>query len=189
MMPMNRHTVTDVYGDQVCVGTTWYHAERVLGRPASTFKIGDEIASIAAVSTRESTPDAQCALHPDLFRESGANATCPDRVALYADVMRTKGGWGEFPAILGYIEKITLEDVHACEELIERGAEHVWLSEMAWSRTIHPRDVGKPYIHIIDGHHRANAAKLLNDEGMVIEMPSIEARDQDNFPEREKARP
>jgi hypothetical protein len=91
----------------------------------------------------------------DLFRESGYNATDPEKVDRYAAIMRRARGWGRFPPISGQISYIDESDLQDYEDAAEGGFEH----ELAWSRPLTRADLGKDYVRIEDGHHRAHAAR------------------------------
>ncbi len=92
-----------------------------------------------------------------LFRESGANATTDKIIASYAKKMKGYGGWGKFPPVLGQVGAVDLDDVEEYEEADEAGHAH----ELAWSRPITRRDVGKQFVLLSDGHHRSYAASRL----------------------------
>jgi len=91
----------------------------------------------------------------DLFRESGCNATDFDQVDRYAASMRRAGGWGRFPPISGQIGTVDEGDLQNYRDAEEGGFEH----ELAWSRPLTDADLGRDYVAIEDGHHRAHAAR------------------------------
>lgn len=93
----------------------------------------------------------------DLFRESGANVTTNAIIASYAKKMAAYGGWGKFPPVLGQVGAVDAEDVEDYEQADEAGHAH----ELAWSRPITRRDVGREFVLLSDGHHRAYAAARL----------------------------
>lgn len=92
----------------------------------------------------------------DLFRESGVNATDFDQVERYAASMRRAGGWGRFPPISGQIGTVDAADLQNYRDAEEGGFEH----ELAWSRPLTDADLGRDYVAIEDGHHRAHAARM-----------------------------
>ena len=92
----------------------------------------------------------------DLFRESGYNATDPDTITRYAAVMRRAGGWGGFPPISGQIGMVDEADLQKYLDADAEGYAH----ELAWSRPLTKSDVGREYVAITDGHHRAHAARI-----------------------------
>jgi len=112
----------------------------------------------AAVGKRGSaarTP-AYIEIASDLFRESGYNATDFDQVDRYAASMKRAGGWGRFPPISGQIGTVDEGDLQNYRDAEEGGFEH----ELAWSRPLTDADLGRDYVAIEDGHHRAHAARM-----------------------------
>ena len=94
----------------------------------------------------------------DLFRESGANATFPERIKEYMKIMEEWEGWGPFPLIEHYgVGEIDEYDIEEYEEADKKG----YANELAWSRPLTRKDLGLEYIHLDDGHHRSYAAHFL----------------------------
>ena len=146
--------VSDVYGDQIQVNGTWFHAERIFGRPASTYGVGDSVPQLAeGKRARIEEPDE--VVSSDLFRESGANITDERKLEAYAQAMREYGGWGDFPPCVGRVEVVFEADVDRFEEMAESGTAH----ELGFSRALERNDVGRRYIHLENGHHRSYAAQ------------------------------
>lgn len=168
---MKTFLVTDVHGDQIQVDGQWYHAERIFSRAASEYAIGDLEPKlqepVATPVTKEPDEWVSC----DLFRESGANVTSPEKIAEFRDAMRAADGWGSFPMVTGRIETVTMDDIGQCSSLALKGKEHVWLGELAWSRLITLRDLGRRYVHLENGHHRMHAGKALIKDGLRIRAP------------------
>lgn len=92
-----------------------------------------------------------------LFRESGVNMTYPETISDYVDVMATTGGWGAFPPIRGVRQFVDESDLEDWEDTVESGYEH----QLAWSRPLRKSDLGREYVAIEDGHHRAHAASAV----------------------------
>ena len=106
----------------------------------------------------------------DLFRESGANATDPELIETYVAAMQAQGGWSSFPPITAHLPDVDDDDIEEFEEAAEEGYEH----ELAWSRPLRRADVGTEYASIVDGHHRAYAARTL---GIPIRVRLWDPRD------------
>lgn len=193
MSTSTHHIVVDIYGEQIQVGGQWFHAERIFGRAASTFTVGQPVPELqsarpAPATNKKASDDADEWVQCDLFRESGANVTEPTKIERYAQDMIAYGGWGSFPLVTGRIHCVTQADVDRYQELAELGQAH----ELAWSRTLRSQDVGTRYIHLENGHHRAHAARLLNLRlrGHPIEMPAHDLeREEAEFDQRPIDRP
>jgi hypothetical protein len=146
--------VADIFGDQIQVDGNWFHAERIFRRPASSFAIGDCVPELAQSNTPQKQAEPDEYVPSSLFRESGANATCPTKVAEYASAMAAYGGFGKFPMVTGRVCVIDHADVDRYEELDALGIAH----ELAYSRPLTRADVGRRIVHLENGHHRAHAA-------------------------------
>lgn len=176
------NVVSDVYGDQIEVDGKWYHAERIFGRAASTFSVGQEVVALSKSAPQilnNKEPDEHVSI--DLWRESGANITSPDKVLEYADSMRQYGGWGKFPPASGRVYTVEAHDVEhylACQSNGHEG-------ELAWSRPLSLNDIGLRYLRIEEGHHRAHAARLLFLDGYTFSMPAFDfERQEQSDPDR-----
>ena len=112
----------------------------------------------SAGSRARSSAPSWIELSPDLFQESGHNATEEVVARGYAEAMRDMGGWGDFPPISAWIGTVDEEDLEKYQEAEEGGYEH----ELAWSRPLRRADLGKDYAKIVDGHHRAHAARAIS---------------------------
>jgi len=99
-------------------------------------------------------PQAWIEVPSDLFRESGANVFDEGKVESYATVMAEAGGWGDFPPIVGTVSQVDADDLERYEEAAAQDIAH----ELAWSRALTRHDLGRDYVHIENGHHRAYAA-------------------------------
>lgn len=157
--------VTEIYGDQICVAGRWFHAERVFGRPARDFAVGQPVPELAPapgkapVSSRPlSTADEFVGC--SLYRGCSSNEMCDKKLAAFAQTMIEAGGWGSFPLITGYVETIDSAHVEQYEGLVREGREHVWLTEYGWSRAVTRVDIGMRYVHVDNGHHRIAAAAI-----------------------------
>lgn len=93
-------------------------------------------------------------LATDLFRSSGVNAEEPWKVAELASKMTTMGWTDDIPPLHGWVSEMDEDDVESYAEAEEEGYEH----ELAWSRPISKADLGKLYLTVEDGNHRAKAA-------------------------------
>lgn len=97
-------------------------------------------------------------LQSDLFRESGHNATFPEKIDKYYKIMKDYDGWGPFPPIeYAGVSQVDEYDLEEYNEADEAGYAH----ELAWSRPISEADLGMWYAHLDDGHHRSYAARRL----------------------------
>ena len=115
------------------------------------------LAAAGKLKKRGSRSEDSYEVGSDLFRESGVNATESDTIIEYRDAMRGYGGWGDFPPVSGGSDYVDEGDVEEYEEAWKGGYEH----ELAWSRPISAADIGREYVHLEDGHHRAYAASML----------------------------
>lgn len=175
MSTQPHHVVSDIYGEQIQVGEQWFHAERIFGRAACTFIIGQPVPELQAArpapaTNKSASDDADEWVQCDLFRESGANITDSAKIERYAQDMLAYGGWGSFPLVTGRIHCVTHADVERYQELDAQGHAH----ELAWSRQLRPHDVGTRYIHLENGHHRAHAARALTLLGHTLSMPAYD---------------
>jgi hypothetical protein len=147
--------VTDVYGDQIEVDGKWFHAQRIFGRPATSFAVGDLVAELAQPLNTKKAPEPDEYVDSDLFRESGANVShTPEKIAQYAAAMAEYGGWGKFPMVAGRVVTIDAGDVERYEELDAKGI--AW--ELAYSRPLTRADIGRRIVHLENGHNRSYAA-------------------------------
>jgi len=103
----------------------------------------------------------------DLFRESGVNVYEPGKIERYRAAMRASQGWSNFPPIHGVLQSVDVSDLEDWREAEEGGYTH----ELAWSRPLLPSDLGKTYVAIEDGHHRAYAARQIGIALRVKEWP------------------
>ena len=152
--------VDDIYGDQIKVNGQWFHAERIFGRPAASFNVGEMLPQLARTSPEEkgATELADEVVTSNLFRESGANVShTPETIAKYAKAMKKYGGWGKFPPIYGRVETVTSDDVERYAEWDKAGYAH----ELVYSRPLTIKDIGKRIVQIENGHNRAYAAAEL----------------------------
>lgn len=165
--------VTDIYLEQIEVDKQWFHAERIFGRPASTFKVGDVVEGLNGKSkTTAHAPDEY--VDSCLFRESGANVShTAETIIQFAEAMEAYGGWGEFPPIAARIVTITKEDVDRYEEFEKAGC----ASELAYSRPLSVADIGRRIAHIENGHNRAYAAARC---GIAIAVYDLLLQDKAN---------
>lgn len=168
---MKTSRVTDIYGEQIQVDGQWYHAQRVFGRAASDYAIGELVLELGQAHEPQSTPEPDEWVACDLFRESGANVTSADKIELFLAVMLEHQGWGPFPMVAGRVEVVTHDDVEQCMALHQSGHGHVWAVELAWSRPLAHQDVGKRYVHLENGHHRMHAALAATKRGLRIPVP------------------
>jgi hypothetical protein len=111
----------------------------------------------SAGSRARSSAPSWIELPSDLFQESGHNATEEAVARGYAGAMREMGGWGKFPPILAWIGTVDEDDLEKYQEAEREGYEH----ELAWSRPLRRADLGKDYAKVVDGHHRAHAARAV----------------------------
>lgn len=91
-----------------------------------------------------------------LFRGSGANVTSESKALKYAESMRRQGGWGNFPPVHAHVGTIDEDDVDEYNEADEKGYAH----ELDYNRPLTRKDIGRDYVLLEDGHHRAWAAYL-----------------------------
>ena len=162
--PLEQAPITDIFEEQIEVNGQWFHAERVFGKPAEQFSIGDTVgidAEIKQFDTGEITETASS----DLFQESGANITDEQKINRFVEIMDEQGGWGDFPPITGVIQTVTKEDVENYSEA-EKGTLE---GELAYSRPLTENDIGTEFVQIENGHHRAYAAAKLGLEIPVID--------------------
>lgn len=157
--------VSDVHGEQIQVDGKWFHAERVFGFAASTYQIGDMVPQLRQQAGLRIDEHDEVVL-ADLFRESGANLTDPEKVERYAEIMREYGGWGMFPPCTGRVEVVTREMVERFDELAAAGHAH----ELGFSRALTDADVGRRYVHLENGHHRSHAAAQAGFDIPVIDL-------------------
>ncbi len=167
------HRVAEVYGDQVCVDGQWFHAERIFGRPAASFSVGDLVESLARsappLTARNAEPDELVSC--SLYRGCSSNEMDPAKVEAFSAVMIDASGWGAFPLVSGYVETVSRQDVSQCEQLLAEGRVHVWTSELGWSRLVTAQDLGARYVHLDNGHHRLAAACLASNHVGPIMAP------------------
>lgn len=158
------HCVSDIHGDQIEVDGRWYHANRIFGRPASAYSVGELVSQLAKLADEVRRPAAapQCDefVSPGLYRGCSSNETDLRKVESFAQVMVDSGGWGAFPMVCGRVEVVDLGDLERCRELVSDGRADVWTNELGWSRTISSADVGVRYVHVENGHHRMAGAAL-----------------------------
>jgi hypothetical protein len=146
--------VTDVYGEQIQADGQWFHAERLFGRPATTFKIGETIQALVQ-DHKPSAPAPDEYVDSDLFRESGANVShTPEKIARFASAMDEYGGWGEFPMVAGRVVTIEESDLDRYNDYALKG----WAHELTYSRPLTPADLGRRIVHLENGHNRSYAA-------------------------------
>lgn len=116
------------------------------------------LAGLAALSrARGSQAERYVEVSSMLFRGSGVNATSMETARSYAAQMERYGGWGAFPAIHGVLMQIDQADLEEYQEAEEGGYAH----ELDYSRPLTEADLGREYVSIEDGHHRAIAAAML----------------------------
>lgn len=176
-MSLTEPKVEDIYGDQVQVEGRWYHAQRIFGRPVSSFVLGMLVPELAKKAPLASpTPDEW--LQPDLFRESGANITMQSKVDEFFAAMKAYGGWGEFPPVSGYINTLDEADLERYEHLKDLGHEH----ELGWSRPISQADLGRRYPHLTEGHHRCHAALRYHLDGCNVLVPIFDLAAEEQLP-------
>lgn len=174
-MQVHSHSVSDIHGEQVFVDGRWFHAQRVFGRPVTSFSIGDAVPELApAPRAPAREPDEWVAC--TLFRGCSSNEMSPDKVAKFSQAMIEAGGWGEFPMITGFIDEIEASDVAACADLVAGGSSSVWLSELGWSRLLDPSDIGRRYVQIDNGHHRMAAALIASVQVSDLRVPVADLR-------------
>ncbi len=163
--------VSDVYKDQIKVNGQWFHAQRIFGKPASSYKVGDTVIELAtgAAKKKDAAPDEY--VDSDLFRESGANVShTEEKIAEYAAAMEAYGGWGKFPMVAGRISTITEDEVERYSDYESNG----YASDLAYSRPITKADIGRRIVHIENGHNRAYAAARLGIKIPVYDMQKEE---------------
>lgn len=181
--------VSDVYGDQIEVDGQWFHAERIFGKPAMQFVVGqlvDELSQTSApVQAFEPDELVACAL----YRGCSSNEMNESKIAAFAEIMLSTRGWGKFPMISGYIETLDTNDVEQCDRLIAEGDAHLWLSELGWSRMITSADLGTRYVHIDNGHHRMAAASIASKEIGLIFVPVADRKREEDMPQFMTMRP
>lgn len=130
--------VVEIYGDQINVGGRWFHAERVFGRAAHEFAVGQALPELSAPAPDRrhaslmSTPDELVGCR--LYRGCSSNEMTQMKVDAFAQIMREVGGWGRFPMITGYVETLQASDVEHYASLAAEGREYIWLTELGWSR-------------------------------------------------------
>ncbi len=170
MKPTN--PVQEVYGEQVRIGGAWFHAERVLGRPAREFKVGQDVSDFFAKAAPRAVvvDDAAETIQSSFFRESGANITDESKIEGFYGAMLAYGGWGSFPPASGYVHELTQEEFDRHEELAQQGVAH----ELAFSRPLQQSDVGARYVQLAEGHHRSYAASRLGCEIRVVDLAKQE---------------
>lgn len=148
-------TITDIFGEQIEIESKWFHAERIFGKPATDFCIGDRIPNFNSTVKKTRAPIPDEIVSSDLFRESGANIShYEDKIAQYASAMLEYNGWGNFPPIAARVITITADDFETYLEFEKAG----YASELAYSRPLTNDDIGKRIAHIENGHNRAYAA-------------------------------
>ena len=172
---------------QIQIDDTWYHAERVFGKPAEEFRVGDLLpfdAKTGAVTLE--TGEVLEKVSSDLFQESGANVShSEEKINKFAEDMERQGGWGDFPPVTGVIQTVTKEDVDDYKEAKLGGYEH----ELVYSRPLTESDIGTKYVQIENGHNRAYAAATLGIDIPVIDpskVPEMKAAKFSRIPEAEK---
>lgn len=173
MKPTN--PVQEVYGEQVRIGGAWFHAERVLGRPAREFKVGQDVSDFIPKSAplEMVVGDAEETIQSSFFRESGANITVESKIDDFYGAMLAYGGWGSFPPASGYVHELTQEEFDRHEELEQQGVAH----ELAFSRPLQQSDVGARYVQLAEGHHRSYAASRVGCEIRIVDLLKQEEGD------------
>jgi hypothetical protein len=180
--------VSDIHGDQIQVDGQWFHAERVFGKPASQYVVGQPVEQLAhqvVAEWREPDEFVSCGL----YRGCSSNEMSEQKVAEFAEAMLQSRGWGAFPMISGYIETLDADDVAQCEALVAEGRSFIWLNEMGWSRIVTLADIGVRYVHIDNGHHRVAAAALVSRLVLGMVIPVADRRLEESQPRFSSMRP
>lgn len=174
--------VADIHGDQILIDGQWFHAERVFGRCASQYIVGQRIDALA----QPLAPVA--ALRPDemvgcaLYRGCSSNEMDEQKISAFVEFMLCAGGWGDFPMITGYVETLDEHDVEQCETLVSEGCTRVWIDELGWSRVVATADIGTRYVHIDNGHHRIAAAVIASGQLGQIFVPVADLKREEDQP-------
>ncbi len=178
----SKHRVADIHGDQIQVDGQWYHAERIFGKRASDFTIGQLVEQLAQASLPLACRNPASSSQPDelvgsaLYRSCSSNEMTESKIDTFAQVMLVAGGWGPFPMISCYVETLDADAVAQCEALAAEGRAEVWLSEMGWSRLVTNADIGTRYAHIDNGHHRMAAAAAVSAQLGAVLVPVADRR-------------
>jgi hypothetical protein len=93
-----------------------------------------------------------------IVKGSGYNTFYPEKFNTYREDMIKYGGWGDFPPIDGWSKPIEEDELEEYQEAKEAGYEH----ELDYNQPLDSSSLGKPYVYVYDGHHRALAAASLN---------------------------
>lgn len=185
---MKTHCVNDIHGDQIEVDGQWYHAQRVFGKPADQYSLGqrvEQLAQAGGIAPGPNTPDEWVSC--ELYRGCSSNAMTPSKADQFAQAMLSAGGWGAFPMITGYVEVLDTSDVEHCKDLVAQGRADVWTQELGWSRLVTAADLGARYVHIDNGHHRMAAAALASLQlrpvhGAPIAVPVADLKREEDSP-------
>lgn len=180
--------VTDIHGDQVEVDGLWHHAERIFGKSAAEFVVGQVVQELelpllpqhGGVSLSAVEPDELVSC--DLYRGCSANEMTEHKVSTFAEIMVGSGGWGDFPMISGYVQTLDANDVEHCQQMVAEGNTNVWLTEFGWSRLVTKVDIGTRYVHIDNGHHRMAAAALASTQIGPIFIPVADRKVEEELP-------
>lgn len=183
--------VSDIHGDQIRVDGQWFHAERIFGKSASEYFVGqivDELLSPAdGVDPSPNEPDELVSC--SLYRGCSSNIMDDRKTAAFVQAMLDAGGWGDFPMIAGYVETLDEHDVEQCASLVVEGRENVWLDELGWSRLVTHADIGTRYVQIDNGHHRMAAAAICSDRIGPVFVPVADIRREEDLPRFASMRP
>lgn len=186
----NTHSVADIHGDQIQVNGQWFHAERIFGKPASQYRVGQLVEEMSQANNGD-----RSAVKPDelvcsaLYRGCSSTEMNEHKLLAFVQVMLAAGGYGEFPMIAGYIETLDVNDVEQCKSLVAEDRTNVWLAELGWSRLVAHTDIGTRYVHIDNGHHRMAAAAIASTQLGPIFVPVADLRREEDLPRFMTSRP
>lgn len=161
--------VCDIYGDQIQIDGQWFHAQRVFGKSASQYIVGQLVEELDKEALSVVKPDEMVCC--GLYRGCSSNEMTEEKIAAFVEAMLNAGGWGKFPMIAGYVETLDLQDVEHCKRLVAEDNTRVWLNELGWSRVVTSADIGTRYIHIDNGHHRMSAAVIASEQLGPVFVP------------------